>query len=109
MGADRVGREMIRRQTVKRDRNHAEVVKALTDAGCGVIDLSKVGDGCPDILAHGPTWPHTLVLIEIKDGELPPSHRKLTKAQEALHASWHGYIHVCKTVGEALAAMGIKS
>lgn len=89
------------------DQNQLAIVNALLAAGCGVLNLSAVGEGCPDILAHGPTAPWALALIEIKNGALSPSRRKLTNAQERLHADWKAPIHVCKTVEEALRAVGV--
>jgi hypothetical protein len=45
------------RRAAKVDANHGEIVKALRSAGCGVLDLSAVGNGCPDLLVHAPTHP----------------------------------------------------
>jgi hypothetical protein len=59
------------RRAAKVDANHADIVKALRAAGCGVLDLSKVGNGCPDLLVHA----GVTVLMEIKDGSKPPSAR----------------------------------
>jgi Holliday junction resolvase len=70
------------RRKARTDSNHADVVKALRAVGWWVLDLSRVGEGCPDVLAgrHG-----RLELIEIKDGAKPPSARKLTTDEAALH------------------------
>lgn len=32
------------------DGNHAEIVRALRAAGITVVDLSAIGEGCPDLL-----------------------------------------------------------
>jgi hypothetical protein len=98
------------RRAAKVDANHGEIVKALRDAGCGVLDLSKVGNGTPDLLVHAPTFPacRMPVLLEIKDGKKPPSARELTPAQIKFHAEWKGWIFVVTSVDEALAALGIK-
>lgn len=95
------------RRAAKVDRNHSEIVKALRDAGCGVLDLSAIGHGCPDLLVHPPTYPSCrfAVLLEVKDGLKSPSQRKLTPDQEKFHAAWKGYIHVVTSVDEALKAV----
>lgn len=95
------------RRAAKVDRNHAEIAKALRDAGCGVLDMAKVGKGVPDLLVHAPTFPacRMPVFLEIKDGAKPPSARKLTKHQQEFHATWKGWIFVVHNVDEALRAV----
>lgn len=95
------------RRAAKVDSNHGGIVKALRDAGCGVLSLAAIGKGCPDLLAHGPLHPWTLHLLEIKDGNRPPSERKLTKDQQEFHAKWKGSIHVVMSPAEALEVFGI--
>lgn len=95
------------RRAAKVDANHAEIVAALRSAGCGVLDLSAVGNGCPDLLVHGPTYPWRHTLMEVKDGRKPPSARKLTPDQERFHEAWKGFIYVVRSVEEALAAAGV--
>lgn len=97
------------RRAAKTDANHAEVVAALRSAGCGVCDLSAVGAGVPDLLVCAPTWPHSSVLLEVKDGRKPPSARKLTPDQQRFHAAWKGAIRVVTSPAEALAAMGVST
>lgn len=95
------------RRAAKVDANHAEIVDVLRSAGCCVLSLHAVGNGCPDLLASRPFYPHELKLLEVKDGAKPPSARKLTPDQEAFHAKWKGPIYVVKSVDEALDVMGI--
>lgn len=92
------------RRAAKVDANQAQIVSALRAAGCSVLLLHRVGEGCPDTLVayHG-----RMCLMEIKDGSKPPSARKLTKAQEKFHAEWNGPIAVVKDIKEAYAAIGI--
>jgi hypothetical protein len=99
----------VTRRASRVDRNHGEIVRALRQAGCGVLDLSAVGDGCPDLLVHAPTFPKCLagVLLEIKDHAKPPSARKLTPAQMKFHAEWKGFLFVVTNVEQALEAVGL--
>jgi hypothetical protein len=96
------------RRAAKRDDNHADVVKALRSAGCWVLDLGSVGNGCPDLLVHGPTYPWTLRLLEIKDGKKSPSARVLTPDQIKFHGECRGLIYVVHSTAEALEVMGVK-
>lgn len=95
------------RRAAKRDFNHADIVKALRDAGCGVIDMAELGRGVPDILAHAPTYPFQMALIEIKNPDVPKCDRRLTPAQREFHMNWRRPIFVAESVEEALAAVGI--
>jgi hypothetical protein len=90
------------RQAARTDNNHAEVRKALRDAGATVEDLSAVGKGCPDLLAGWRGWNF---LFEVKDGSKPPSHRVLTVDQKEWHATWGGQVNVVTSGDEAVAVM----
>jgi hypothetical protein len=89
------------RRAAKVDRNHNEVVDAFRAIGCSVQSLAAQGNGCPDLLVHCPLPGY--LLVEVKDGQLPPSARKLTPDQERWHAAWRGPVHVVKSVDEAIA------
>lgn len=91
-------------RAAKVDANQSEIVAALREVGCTVQLLHMVGKGCPDLLVgrHG-----TNVLIECKDGNKPPSARKLTPDQVDWHDSWRGQVVVVCDVSEALKAVGI--
>jgi hypothetical protein len=92
------------RYAAKTDKNQAEIVAALRTVGCSVLPLHAVGQGCPDLLVA--TTRETM-LIEVKDGDKPPSARKLTPDQVEFHATWRGRIAVVCNVKEALEAVGI--
>ncbi len=64
------------------DANHGDVIQTLRACGWHVHDTSALGNGFPDCVAakHG-----RIVLIEIKDGSLPQSRRKLTSAEQRVY------------------------
>ena len=76
------------RRAAKKDDNHNEIVKYLEKAGCLVLDLSRVGEGCTDLIVG---YRKVLYMVEIKDGKKPPSARELTPAQEKFHEKWKNY------------------
>lgn len=84
------------------DANQGEIVDALIKAGCTVVSLAAVGGGCPDLLVGraGVNW-----LMEVKDGSLAPSRRRLTPDQVLWHGKWRGQKVVVKSVAEALAVI----
>lgn len=94
------------RRAAKVDQNQAEIVAALRQIGCSVQLLHAVGAGCPDILAG---WQGQTFLLEIKDGNKPPSARKKTDAQVIWHDAWRGKpVAVVCNIREALDAIGVQ-
>lgn len=92
-------------RAAKIDANQNEIVSALRKIGCSVQILSSVGKGCPDILVgfRGKNF-----LIEIKDGNKPPSGQKLTPDQVEWHASWNGQVSVANSVEAAIEIVTCK-
>lgn len=91
------------RRRGRRDGNHAEIVAALRSIGATVQDLADVGRGCPDILAG---FRGRNVLLEVKDGALPPSRRTLTPDEAAWSLGWKGAaVIVVYNPEEAIAAV----
>lgn len=85
------------------DANQPKIIQALKDVGASVTSLHRVGMGCPDLLVG---FRNKNFLLELKDGEKPPSARKLTPPQERWHDMWAGQAVVVSSVGGALAAIG---
>jgi hypothetical protein len=89
------------RRAAKVDANHAEIVKDLRRYGFDVYDMSRVGQGFPDLLvcAHK-KW----ILLEVKDGAKSPSERRLTEAQERFHKACKGPLAVVLSRDDAIQA-----
>ena len=87
------------RRAARVDDNQRAIIAALRQMGCSVQDLSKVGGGCPDLLVGrgGCNW-----LLEVKDGEKPPSKRKLTPYQVDFHKYWSGQVATVHNVEDAV-------
>ena len=65
------------------DLNHQEIVKTLRSLGAGVVDMSRVGQGFPDLLIH---FQNQNVLVEVKSGE----NKNFTQAQLRFISNWQG-------------------
>lgn len=91
------------RRAAKIDANHSAIVSALRKIGASVQSLAAIGKGCPDILVgfRGRNW-----LMEIKDGMLKPSARRLTDDEASWHRRWFGQVHLVQSVDEALKLVG---
>lgn len=83
IGSDRKAGVAVVRRAARTDANKTAIVSALRSYGCSVYDLKQPVDLLVGI--HGRTE-----LVEVKDGEKPPSDRELTPAQKAFIATWNG-------------------
>jgi hypothetical protein len=93
------------RRAAKIDANQTQVVLALQAAGATVQSLAAVGQGVPDLLVgfQGKT-----LLMEVKDGQKPPSARRLTEDQLKWHGAWRGGpLAVVDGVDAALRVLGV--
>jgi hypothetical protein len=87
------------RVRARKDSNHVEIVKAFRDLNVSVHDTAQLGDGFPDICV---ATNQTTVLVEIKDGEKPPSARKLTEDEARFHEQWQGWIEIVYSVDDVI-------
>lgn len=79
------------------DANQPAIVDALRKAGCLVLPLNRMGNGCPDLLV---CWAGVFTLLEVKT----PTGQ-LTKEQRAFHALWaESRIAIVTTPESAIAA-----
>ena len=87
------------RRAARVDENQGLIVKALRVCGATVRIITQ-GDGIPDLLVgyRG----HT-ILMEVKDGNKPPSARQLTTAEQIFFNQWTGgKLFIVNSVEEAL-------
>jgi hypothetical protein len=76
------------------DKNHAQISDALRKIGCKVLDLSRVGGGCPDVLV----WRNQrCCLLEYKT-----ETGKLNKLQLKFHSEWSGCTFTVRTPEQAI-------
>lgn len=73
------------------DGNHAEIVAALRAIGASVLDIHDIGGGAPDLLIG---YRAMNLLLEVKDGRQPVSHRKLTPDEKIFFDNWRGPIYI---------------
>lgn len=122
------------RKIAKADKNQPDIVKTYRDAFCTVQHTHQLGGGFVDIVVGAPGV--TIVsreldsnilryllekmgikeyaiheganlLIEIKDGEQPPSARELTKDEKTWHETWRGQKCIVETIRQALKSIGL--
>lgn len=84
------------------DANQNSIVDALRKAGAYVRIISQ-GDGIPDLLV---AYKGYTILMEVKDGNKPPSARKLTEAEQKFFDEWTGgMLVVVNSVEESIATL----
>jgi hypothetical protein len=91
------------RTAAKVDANHAAIVDALRKAGCSVTSTAAIGKGFPDLVV-GILGRN--LLLEVKDGDKPPSAQKLTVDELKWQAAWRGEVVVVSSVTDALELVG---
>jgi VRR-NUC domain-containing protein len=86
----------------RKDKNHGEIVEALKRVGCGVIDLSQLGGGVPDLLVSLRNGRRReLILVEVKTAT-----GKLNARQRAFEAAgWE--VYTVRSVDEVLKVVGL--
>ena len=87
------------RRAARVDANQSEVVAALREIGATVEPIHMIGRGVPDLLVG---YCGRNLLLEVKDGDKPPSARKLTPDEREWHDNWRGEVMVVNSATEAV-------
>lgn len=82
------------------DKNQPAIVALFRKLGASVLHLHTLGGGAPDIAVG---YRGRNALVEIKDGDKPPSAQKLTPDEEAFHRDWRGQVAIIRTEAEVVA------
>lgn len=87
------------RLRAKVDGNQNEIVGALRAHGCSVHLTHQLGGGYPDLNVGllGITK-----IVEVKDGTLPPSKRKLTPDEQKFYENWKGNKDIIENYGDVV-------
>jgi Holliday junction resolvase len=87
------------RRAAKTDANQQQVVKDLRKLGFSVAVTSSLGKGFPDLVLGKANKNY---LVELKDGNKPPSARKLTPDEEVFIDGWRGRVIVAISTEDIL-------
>lgn len=86
------------RLVARRDANERRVIDALRACGAYVKQINDAG--VFDLLVY---YRGYTLLLEVKDGDKPPSARALTPAEQKFHDEWPGEnLHIVNSEHEAL-------
>ena len=87
------------RRAAKIDANQPEVVAGLRKIGAVVTPLHRVGEGVSDLLV---SFRQRWLVMEVKDGSLPPSRRELTTDQKRWIAAQRAPVYVVNSPQDAI-------
>ena len=94
------------RRAGRTDANQAAIVDALRKVGATVAITSGAGNGLPDLLVG---WRGETHLLEVKDGDKPPSAKRLTAAEKFFVDNWRGRpVAIVESPEDALRAIGLE-
>ena len=86
------------RRAARTDANHAAIVRELRQCGLAVLDLSRVGQGCPDLLVAS-RRSDLQVLVEVKTAK-----GKLTPDELEFFEDWPGPLRIVARCAEDVLA-----
>ena len=76
------------------DANHSLIVQAIRGMGATVLDLSRQGQGCPDLLI---SYQGSMALVKIK----ADAKKKYTPQQNLFMTCWQAPVHRVETIEQA--------
>ena len=82
----------------RKDSTQKAVEEAFRDAGWGCLDLSPMGNGCPDLLVCSPTGASLLIEVKGPDGTPTPDQTRFAER-------WPAAIYILRSAGDANALM----
>lgn len=81
------------------DNTQTIIVKTLRNLGMTVFITSSVGFGYPDLTC---SYKNKTYLVEVKDGNKPPSQQKLTELEKKFHDTWQDKVYIINSVDSAI-------
>lgn len=90
------------RRAARVDENQPAIVAAFQALGASVQHLHMVGGGCTDLVIG---YRGVNLMVEVKDGDKPPSKQSLTPAQKVWHDAWRGQVAIVNSVDAAIALL----
>ena len=86
------------RRAAKVDVNQPEIVAAFRRLGWSVLIISQLKKCCDIFVAKG----GVTIAVEIKDGDKPPSARKLSEGEQDFKDNWLGQWELIESVDDVI-------
>ena len=92
------------RRAARTDDNQQDIISEFRRLGCSVLDMSRLGEGTPDLLIG---YAGQCMLVEVKNGKKPPSKRVLTGPQIDFWMSWKANPRVVKNLDDVAKTVNV--
>lgn len=100
LSKERKGGVIMGRWAGKKDANHSELVSVFRQLGAFVLDLSSIGNGCPDLAIWcGASWE----MVEIKNANTAYGRNGLNKMQKDFAEKTGARIHIVRFAEECVS------
>jgi hypothetical protein len=86
------------RRAARVDDNQPAIVAAFRKLGWSVLIISQLKNCCDIIVAKG----GVTIAVEIKDGDKPPSTRKLSKGEQDFKDNWMGRWELIESINDVI-------
>ena len=86
------------RTAARTDGNHKEIMAAFRKLGFSVKDVSQLKGFCDLAVARN----NCTYLVEVKDGQKPPSKRRLTPEENEFHNNWNDKVYVIESLEDVI-------
>ena len=86
------------RRAARVDGNQPAIVAAFRKLGWSVLIISQLKNCCDIIVAKG----GVTIAVEIKDGDKPPSARKLSEGEQGFKDSWLGRWELIESINDVI-------
>ena len=88
------------RRKAKADKNQPDIVAKFRRLGYSVHHTHQLKNFVDIIISKDFNGLERTAVVEIKDGSLPPSARKLTEGEKAFKESWQGLYFICQSLDD---------
>jgi hypothetical protein len=86
------------RRAARVDDNQPAIVAAFRKLGWSVLIISQLKNCCDIIVAKG----GVTIAVEIKDGDKPPSARKLSEGEQGFKDNWLGRWELIESINDVI-------
>lgn len=94
---------MSRYYSAKTDHNQDELAEAFRGLGWSVLLIHRIKNACDLMIAKQFHHGIVTVAVEVKNGSLPPSGRKLSDGEIKFRDNWQGHWRLAESIDDVLA------
>ena len=93
---------MPRYYSAKTDHNQPEIAEAFRRHGWYVLPIHRIKNACDLMISRRFSHGKVTVAVEVKNGSLPPSARKLSDGESTFRDNWQGHWRLVESIEDVL-------